>query len=153
VYLSGISGFISIGALMQNVLDWAARGTRPSIANRITYRFRKATLRGLVLKRKSFAFGKAGSISKLICQSPGYIINTKNLHNVQVICSYAIVMQLRDLHGKTKAHHGPFFRPLSSSNFTRQDSMVDEMLHGPSPTDIFDMKALEQVCVRIKLLA
>lgn len=33
---------------------------------------------GLVLKRKSLAFGKAGSISKLICQSSGYIINTKN---------------------------------------------------------------------------
>lgn len=65
-----------------------------------------------------------------------------------VMCSYAIVMQLGDLHGKIESHHGPIFRPLSSSNFTRQDSMVDRV-----PTDIFDIKALEQACVRIKLLA
>ena len=48
----------------------------------------------------------------------------------------------------------PFFRPLSSSNFTRQDSMVDEMLHGSSPNRHFQhqsfrtsMRAHQIACV------
>ena len=139
---------------MQNVLDWAARGTRPSIANRMTHRFRKATLRGISIKTEVIRVWQGWFNLQAYLPVLWLHYQHKELHNVRVIYSYAIVMQLGDLHSKTKAHHGPIFRPLSSSNFMRQDSMVDEMLHGPSPNRYFryqsfrtSMRAHQIACV------